>query len=53
MPYYLILTRGQSMSALASIDRIEKFLREHDAPLIIQHDPQDIGALGALPATLR
>lgn len=38
---------------LASMDRIEKFLRENNARLIIQHDPQDIGALGALPATLR
>ena len=38
---------------LASMDRIEQVIRDNKARLIIQHDPQDIGALGALPATLR
>ena len=38
---------------LASMDRIEQIVRENNARVIIQHDPQDIGALGTLPATLR
>jgi N-acyl homoserine lactone hydrolase len=38
--------------SLASMDRIEQLLRATQARLIIQHDPQDISQLGALPATL-
>jgi glyoxylase-like metal-dependent hydrolase (beta-lactamase superfamily II) len=38
---------------LASMDRVEQLLRLHNARLIIQHDPQDIRALGAKPATLQ
>jgi N-acyl homoserine lactone hydrolase len=38
---------------LASMDRIEGVIANNNARLIIQHDPQDIGALGPLPAVLR
>jgi hypothetical protein len=35
------------------MDRIERVIADHRARLIIQHDPQDIAALGPLPAVLR
>lgn len=38
---------------LASMDRVEALLKAHDARLIIQHDPQDVAALGPLPAAVR
>ena len=38
---------------LASMDRIERVIADNKARLIIQHDPQDISALGPLPAVLR
>ena len=38
---------------LVSMDRVEQLLKLHNARLIIQHDPEDIAALGTLPATLR
>lgn len=38
---------------LASMDRIERVIADNRARLIIQHDPQDVGALGPLPAILR
>ncbi len=38
---------------LSSMERVEQLLKAHNARLIIQHDPQDVAALGALPATLR
>jgi glyoxylase-like metal-dependent hydrolase (beta-lactamase superfamily II) len=38
---------------LASMDRVEQLLRQHQARLIIEHDPQDVNALGARPASLR
>jgi N-acyl homoserine lactone hydrolase len=38
---------------LASMDRIEGVIANNNARLIIQHDPQDIAALGPLPAVLR
>ncbi|HEY0303486.1 MAG TPA: N-acyl homoserine lactonase family protein [Longimicrobiales bacterium] len=38
---------------LASMDRVEALLKAHNARLIIQHDPEDVAALGPLPATVR
>ena len=38
---------------LASMDRVEQLLKTQHARLIIQHDPEDVSALGPLPVTLR
>lgn len=37
---------------LASFDRVRRLMERHGARLVIQHDPEDIAALPALPAYL-